>query len=685
MKMPKAFAVPLTFALTFVSFATPAFAQTAPAAPPAEHGAFRLHKFEQPIGEETYEVTQNADKLTVTANFKFKDRFTEVPLTAKLECSTDLTPASLELKGKNSRFNPIDDRITVDGDKVHIRENDASHDETRPGQFFLIANYAPTAAQMMMMRYWLSHGSPARLKTFPTGEVRIEDRGHDEVQIGGKPLSLERYSVAGLIWGRETLWLDSDKQLAAVVTVDAEFDHFESVREGLEPALPSLVARAGSDEMAALAEMGKHIAGRRTGKLAFVGATLVDGTGRAPIADSVVVIDGDRIVSAGPHGKTKIPGDAAVIDAKGKTILPGLWDMHAHFEQVEWGPIYLAAGATTVRDCGNEFEFITAVRDAIRDGRGLGPRILAAGIVDGDSPAAIGVQRVNNAQDANKWVQRYHDAGFQQMKIYSSVTEPNVEAITQEAHKLGMTVTGHVPEGMNLYQAVNAGMDQINHIQYVLAIEQPPFPADAKPDRAQRMQATANIDLNSPESKKAIDFIKSHGTVIDPTMALEEMLYMPTPAHPISSFEPGAKRVAPELAQQFADASGPASPMQPTAEKIFQNAIATVGALHRAGVPIVAGTDQGVPGFSVYREIELYVQAGFTPMEAIQAATLVPARVMGLDKKLGTVEAGKEADLILLKANPLDDIHNLRSVEQVVSGGTLYETAPLWESVGFKP
>jgi imidazolonepropionase-like amidohydrolase len=168
-------------------------------------------------------------------------------------------------------------------------------------------------------------------------------------------------------------------------------------------------------------------------------------------------------------------------------------------------------------------------------------------------------------------------------------------------------------------------------------------------------------------------------------MAIEEMILTAGPSHPISSFEPGAKRVAPELAQQFADATGPANPMQGTTDKIFQNALATVGALHRAGVPIVAGTDQTVPGFSLYREIELYVQAGFTPMEAIQAATHVPARVMGFDKKLGTVEAGKEADIIVLKANPLDDIHNIRTVEQVVTGGTLYDTAPLWESVGFKP
>ena len=110
-----------------------------------------------------------------------------------------------------------------------------------------------------------------------------------------------------------------------------------------------------------------------------------------------------------------------------------------------------------------------------------------------------------------------------------------------------------------------------------------------------------------------------------------------------------------------------------------------MGALHRAGIPIVAGTDQAVPGHSLHREIELYVEAGMTPLEAIQAATIVPARVMGLDKELGTIEVGKRADLIVLSGNPLDSIHNIRKVEKVVSRGTLYDPAPLWESVGFKP
>jgi imidazolonepropionase-like amidohydrolase len=648
-----------------------------------EQGKFRLHKFEQPIGEETYEVTQDGASLLLRSNFKFTDRNTPVPLTATLKVSSDLTPEDFAVKGKNSRLTAIDDSVSVNGDKVHVRQDKAEKDVPKPDRFFTIAGYAPAAMQMMLIRYWLAHGSPDRLRTFPSGEVHIEHRGADQVDLDGKKSSLERYSISGLIWGRETVWLDAQQRLAAVVTVDSEFDHFEAVREGFEMALPVLVATAGKDEMAALADMAKRFSGRRTGKLALIGGTLVDGTGRTPIPDAAVVIDGDRIVSAGPRAQVTIPRDATVVDTTGKTILPGLWDMHAHFEQVEWGPIYLASGATTVRDCGNELEFISAVRDAIRDGRGLGPRLLLAGIVDGTGPAAIGVQRVDNPQQAQYWVSRYHDAGFQQMKIYSSMTQSNVAAVAADAHKLGMTVTGHIPEGMTAYQGVEGGMDQINHIQYIASMMLPEQKLPEKPTRKQRLEALAAIDVNSPDAKKAVSFLVEHHTVIDPTMAIMEQFTVSS-THPFTSFEPGVNKVAPELAEQYSTPSGPPGPQEQTMVNVFQKYVEILGALHRAGVPIVAGTDQGVPGYSLYRELELYVQAGFTPMEAIQAATLVPAKVMGLEKEVGTVEPGKRADVIVVSANPLQSISNIRTVEKVVTGGILYDSAPLWQSVGFK-
>jgi imidazolonepropionase-like amidohydrolase len=535
--------------------------------------------------------------------------------------------------------------------------------------------------QMLMVRYWATHGSPAQLATLPSGSVKVEPRGRDTVRVGTKDEKLDRFTIEGLIWGRETLWFDANRKLVAAVTTDAEFDHFEAIRDGYESALGDFVGRAGADGMSALAEVSKGISGSRASTIAIVGGTLIDGTGAAPIADAAVVIRKGRILAVGPRSKVRIPKHANIVDAHGKTILPGLWDMHAHFEQVEWGPIYLAAGVTTVRDCGNEIEFITAVRDAITKGRGLGPRLLLAGIVDGTGPLTIGVERVDTPEQARMWTDRYHAAGFQQMKIYSSVKLEELKIVADEAHRLGMTVTGHVPEGLNAYQTIEAGQDQINHIEFIADIMHSPYPSEMS--RIEKMKATANLDLDSADAQKALLFLKEHHTVVDPTMALFEF-YTATTAKPPATFEPGVNKVAPELAEQLTDVAPPTERSE-IDEKVFEKELAIVGALHRAGIPVVAGTDQTVPGHSLHREIELYVQAGFTPLEAIQAATIVPARAMGLDKESGTIENAKRGDLILVNGNPLDDIHNIRNVEYVITGGTIYHTAELWQSVGFKP
>ncbi|MGC1965795.1 MAG: amidohydrolase family protein [Candidatus Acidiferrales bacterium] len=672
-----------------VALSAPAFAQTGTAqsgaahasATPVEQGKFILHKFEQPIGQETYEVTKDGDSLRVKMDFRFTDRGSPVPMTATFRGAADWTPEEFEIKGNNSRSTTIDDAVEVQPEKVRVRDREKWTESARPSQFFTIAGYAPATMQMLMVRYWATHGSPAQLATFPSGQVKIEPRGQDTIKIDGKEQTFDRYTVAGLIWGLETLWLDSSRNLVAEISTDAEFDHFEAIRDGYESGLGTFVGRAGADEMAALADLSKGISGSRAEKIALVGGTLIDGTGSAPVPDSVVLIEKGRIVDAGPKSRVKIPGGMQKIDVRGKFILPGLWDMHAHFEQVEWGPIYLAAGATTVRDCGNEFEFITAVRDAIAAGHGLGPRILAAGIVDGTGPLAIGVARVDTPEEAKMWVDKYHAAGFQQMKIYSSVKLEEVKDVAEEAHRLGMTVTGHVPEGLNAYQVIEAGQDQINHVPYIADIMVPPLPGNAT--RADRLNAEANIDLNSPEAKKAISFLVQHKTVLDPTVALFEF-FTASSAKPPVSIEPGVAQVAPELQAILAEA-GPPAPNAEVREKIVQKYIEIIGALHRAGVPIVAGTDQTVPGYSLYREIELYVQAGFTPMEAIQAATIVPARVLGFDKELGTVEAGKRADVIIVDGNPLESIHNIRKVEFVITNGVMYNCAELWRSVGFKP
>ena len=661
----------------------PAAAQQSALTPPlVEQGKFILHKFEQPIGEENYEIRRDGDSLAVQVNFQFTDRSTTVPLSAKFRGTSDLTPQSFEIKGKTARMISIDEAVSIENSKVLFRTRDHTSELALPaGPFFTVAGYAPTTIQMLMVRYWAMHGSPAQLTTLPSGTVKVEPRGQDTIDVGTKQEKLDRFTIEGLIWGRETLWFDAHRNLVAAITTDAEFDHFEAIRAGYESALGDLVGRAGADGMAALSEISKGISGSQAVTLAIVGGTLIDGTGAPPVPDAAVVIQKGRIVAAGPRSKIKIPHHAKIIDGQRKTILPGLWDMHAHFEQVEWGPIYLAAGVTTVRDCGNEFEFITAVRDAIAKRRGLGPKLLMAGVVDGTGPMALGVERVDTPEQARMWVDRYHAAGFQQMKIYSSVKLEELKVVAQEAHNLGMTVTGHVPEGLNAYQVIEAGQDQINHIGYIADIMRPELSPNA--GFGERFQAEANLNLDSPEAQKALAFLKEHHTVVDPTMALSEFM-TGTTAKPPASFEPGVNKVAPELAEQLTDV-GPPSERSKTIEAVFGKELAIVGVLHRAGIPVVAGTDQTVPGHSLHREIELYVQAGFTPMEAIQAATIVPARVMGMEKQSGTVEKGKGGDLILIDGNPLEDIRNTRNVEFVITNGAMYRTADLWQSVGFKP
>jgi imidazolonepropionase-like amidohydrolase len=610
---------------------------------PIESGTFTLFKFEQAIGKEQYQIQPDGDRHLLTSNFSFVDRGTSVTLSTSLQfMPSPLTPTRFTIKGDTARLSTID---------LDVKEV--------PPATFTLAGYAPVAMQMQLLRYWMSHGRPASIALVPQGSARIEPRGRDTISFAGRTTTLDRYSVSGVLWGRETLWTDDAGKLAAVVSVDAEFDHFEAVRPELADAVPQLIARAASDGMAAMAETAAAINPPPAHVLAVTGGTLIDVTGkRPPQPDTTVVVTDGRITAIGPTRRVSVPAGATTVNAAGKTLIPGLWDMHSHFEQVEWGPIYLASGVTTVRDVGNELEFITSVRDAVKSGRGIGPRLLLAGIVDGNGPNAMGAIRAATADEGREVVRRYHDAGFDQIKIYSSISIDVLRAITAEAHRLGMSVTGHVPDGINTLRAIDAGMDQINHAEYI-----------------------ANVA--SPDASRVIAAMKQHHTVLDPTLALYELLARPFD-RPIESFEPGFTHVARELRTPL---SGFGSPVDaaPFLQRRFERELMLVGELHRAGIPVVAGTDQSVPGFSLHREIELYVKAGFTPLAALQSATIVPARAMKKEGDSGSLEVGKRGDIVILDANPLDDIANTRKIFRVVTNGRVFEPGPLWESVGFLP
>jgi hypothetical protein len=452
------------------------------------------------------------------------------------------------------------------------------------------------------------------------------------------------------------------------------------VRQPYQPSLGVFIAAAVQADLAALTKLTAAARMAPARRLAITGATLEDSTGASPVKDSVILIENGVIKAVGPRSQVRIPKDATILDASGKYAVPGLWDMHAHYEQVEWGPIYLAAGVTSVRDVGNEFDFIRTVHDELdrKQNPAIGPHLEFAGVIDGTGPISLGAVIAETPEQALDRVQRYKSAGARQIKIYSSVKPEIVRAITTDAHAQGMTVTGHIPEGMTAIEGVHDGMDQINHIDYeVPYFSHPVLGADGKPDRTK----AGVLELDGPRAKDLISTLQVHHTILDPTVVIYETFYN---TKPLDQLEPGVDHLPPQLREAL-DNPPATGDKAAIANARWQTVMATLRALHAAGIPMVAGTDQAIPGYSLHREIELYVEAGFTPLQALQAATIVAARAVGVDNESGTLEVGKRGDVLLLNADPLADIHNTRAVWRTVAAGAVYDPAPLWQSVGFLP
>ena len=310
-----------------------------------------------------------------------------------------------------------------------------------------------------------------------------------------------------------------------------------------------------------------------------------------------------------------------------------------------------------------------AERDAINNRHALGPWPLLAGLVDGSGAKAFGATFADTSEQANAVVSRYKAAGFQQLKLYDSLKPEVVVALAAAAHRAGMSVTGHIPVALDGFKAVEAGMDQINHL----------YPEDMM--RAVGAPENAPIDVNSEQAGKAIRFLREHQTVIDPTAAWEEMAGHAAEVA-IETFEPGIKYAPFTLRSQLSTLT--ASQTLADFRADMANYRSVIGALFKAGIPIVPGSDTGLLGYGVIRELELYVDAGMKPLDAIQAATIVSARAMRLEKESGTIEAGKRADLILVNGNPLENISDLRKISYVVANGRMYDPAILWKSVGFQ-
>jgi cytosine/adenosine deaminase-related metal-dependent hydrolase len=430
--------------------------------------------------------------------------------------------------------------------------------------------------------------------------------------------------------------------------------------------------------------------------LAFTHATLIDGTGSAAQADMTVVIKGNRIAAIGRSAATLPPKGSKTVDATGKFLIPGLWDSHVHWDDEKYLPLFIANGVVGIRMMWG-FPKHHEWRERIERGALIGPHLLiASAIVDGPKPVWPDSVTAGNAAEGRKAVQDARREGADFIKVYSLLPREAYFAIADEAKKEGIPFEGHVPSAVSIEEASAAGQKTIEHMLGILPAcstreteivkSDQEMVADLlagrepkdKGDRWHRLGEMA-LDSYSPAKAAALfALLKSNQTWQCPTFTIMR--------HVFSAEEPMAndarlQYMPLDLRLEWdSDRNGKFS-VSAFGSRIFQKELEIVGAMQRAGVGILAGTDTSnpycMPGFSLHDELALLVRAGLTPMEALQAATRNPAQFMGREKDLGTIENGKLADVVLLDANPLDDIHNTRKINAVVFAGRLFDKAAI--------
>ncbi|HXG81507.1 MAG TPA: amidohydrolase family protein, partial [Sphingomicrobium sp.] len=405
------------------------------------------------------------------------------------------------------------------------------------------------------------------------------------------------------------------------------------------------------------------------------------------VDNQAILAEDGKIKALGAAGSIAPPPNVRVVDGKGKTLIPGLWDSHLHIGD-DWSVLMnMATGITSFRSPGTEIDRAVDATRRWKSGDLLMGEPFVAQIIDQKHPlAAQGAEVVTSPEEAIAAVRKMKDAGLWGVKFYTSMNPAWIAPTAAEAHRLGLQVLGHVPATMRPLDAVKAGYDEITHINFV-AMQAMPDEVVNKANTAQRIEGPAkyfkDVDLNAPEMKGFIGELAKRKTVIDPTLVVWEASLISDGGVPADAYASYMGIISPTYDRFFKAAGYPVVEgyTRDDYRKSYAKLVELVGAMHKAGVTIVAGTDG--QGIELVRELELYKKAGMTNAEALQTATIVPARRVGVANRTGSIAVGKEADLVLVDGDVSTDLGALRRVVTVVNDGYVMDGDALRKAAGF--
>lgn len=625
-------------AVAALSFATP----PAPLAPDTTRYPVLNH------GRLAGEMVVIRDGSSVVVRYIYVDRNRgqRIEMRYRVSPSGDVIASERRTIGTDGVAGEPTFRYEVAGDSARVTGPSANGPLTRvtkaePGQFFRTGGIPFDDA---LLAQFLLRQPDRTAKLLPQGRARLEIIADTALSLGGARQRLRLAMIHTQGSNPSGVWLDERGGFAA-----STVEWFMAIRPGLESAMPTLRAIEMAWRMKQAEALSQRLTKPANGPIVIRNGDVFDSERGVVMPRTTVVIRGDRIEAVGPADAIATPAGATVIDATGKTVLPGLWDMHTHFQanSASGGTLMqLATGITAIRDLAADTDVGVAIRDRANAGRVVSPRVYLAGIIEGPGAWAGPTDViVRNEAEARALVAMYDSLGFKQIKLYNLVHPDFLPTIAAEAHKRGMRLSGHVPRGMSVTAAVNLGFDEINHAAFLFSTFFPDslyWPAM----RAYSAVASAvapNFNVDSPEMTSLINHLKNKGTVIDGTFHL----WMGQGAL-TGQGNPGAAQYA-----------------------------RLIKRLYETGVPLVAGTDGGP--YNV--ELELYQYSGIPAAAVLQIATIGAARVMRDDRDYGSVAVGKVADIIIVNGKPAEQVADLRKVERVFRAGRMYEPQALRSAV----